>query len=95
MSQHPSDPGLITQFRRRWGAGPTVIKFLSELSEDQLDRLAVERGEAVVRALPAALTAPLTAAERRELARAFGRPAIRRLRERAAAGRFDAPGRSP
>lgn len=95
MSQHPSDPSLVTQFRRRWGVGPSAIKFLSELSEDQLDRLAIERGEVVVRALPAALTAPLTAAERRALARAFGLPAIRRLRERAEARLFDGPRRSP
>jgi hypothetical protein len=95
MSHRPSDPALVTQFRRRWGAGATAIKFLSELTADELDRLAVERGEAVVRALPAALTAPLTNAERRELARAFGRPAVRRLQRRAEAALFDASSQTP
>jgi len=82
MSQHPSDPTFVTQFRRRWRAGPSAIRFLSELSDEEYDRLAVDRGEAVVRALPDSLTAGLTGAERRELARAFGRPALRRLRQR-------------
>jgi hypothetical protein len=86
MSQHPSDPALVTQFRRRWRAGPNAIKFLSELTDEQYDRLAVERGEVVVRALPATLTDGLTGAERRELARAFGRPALRRLRRRVEEG---------
>jgi len=95
MSHRQSDPALVSQFRRRWGAGASAIKFLSELSAQELDRLAVERGEVVVRTLPAAWVAPLTAAERRELARAFGRPAIRRLRERGEAALFDAPRRSP
>lgn len=95
MSQHPSDPARIAQFRRRWTGASSPIKFLSELSAEQLDRLAVERGEAIVRALPAALTAPLTMAERGALARAFGRPAIRRLRQRTEARLFDGPGRRP
>ncbi len=44
-------------------------------------RLAIERGERLGRRLPASLTAPLTAAERRDLARAFGRAALRRMQE--------------
>jgi hypothetical protein len=80
MSHRQSDPALVSQFRRRWAAGAAGIRFLSELTEDELDRLAVERGERVVRRLPAGMTAPLTAAERRELARAFGRPVVRRMR---------------
>jgi hypothetical protein len=95
MSHRQSDPALVSQFRRRWGAGATAIKFLSELTPDELDRLAVERGEAIVRALPATLIAPLTIAERRELARAFGRPAVRRLRQRAEAALFDASPQRP
>jgi hypothetical protein len=81
MSQHPSDPAYVSQFRRRWRAGSNAIRFLGELTDEEYDRLAVDRGEAVVRALPDSLTAGLTGAERRELARAFGRPALRRLRQ--------------
>jgi hypothetical protein len=81
-SHHQSDPARVTQFRRRWEDGAPAIKFLSEMTQNELDRLAVERGEAIVRALPVTLTAPLTIAERRELARAFGRPAVRRLQQR-------------
>jgi hypothetical protein len=81
-SHHQSDPARVSQFRRRWDDGASAIKFLSELTQNELDRLAVERGETIVRALPAALTAPLTIAERRELARAFGRPVVRRLQQR-------------
>jgi hypothetical protein len=45
-----SDPPRVTQFRRRWDDGAPAIKFLSELTQNELDRLAVERGEAIVRA---------------------------------------------
>jgi hypothetical protein len=81
MSLRQSDPAYVTQFRRRWGQRAAVIRFLSELTEGEFDRLAIERGERVVRRLPVALTAPLTAGERRDLARAFGRPALRRMQE--------------
>jgi hypothetical protein len=80
MSHRQSDPALASQFRRRWGVGPAGIKFLSELTDEELDRLAIERGERVVRRLPAAMTEALTYAERRDLARAFGKPALRRMR---------------
>jgi hypothetical protein len=95
MSHHQSDPAFVAQFRRRWGGGTTAIKFIGELTPDELDRLAVERGEAIVCSLPTTITVPLTNTERRELARAFGRPMIRRLRERAEAALFDASRRSP
>ena len=95
MSHRQSDPAFVTQFRRRWGAGATTIKFIGELTPDELDRLVVERGEAIVQSLPTMLTAPLTANERRDLARAFGRPVIRRLRERADPALFDPPRGSP
>ncbi len=81
MSHRQSDPAFVTQFRRRWGQRAAVIRFLSELSEEELDRIAIERGERVVRRLPVSLTAPLTGRERRDLARAFGRPALRRMQE--------------
>jgi hypothetical protein len=79
MSQFQSDPALVAQFRRRWDAAdPAAIKFLSELSEGELDRLVIAHGERIVRRLPVALTAGLTCGERRDLARAFGRPLVRR-----------------
>jgi hypothetical protein len=79
MSQFQSDPAFVVQFRRRWDADPAAIKFLSELSEGELDRLIIVHGERIVRRLPAALTASLTCGERRDLARAFGRPLVRRI----------------
>jgi hypothetical protein len=82
MSQFQSDPAFVAQFRRRWGADPATIKFLSELSEAELDRLSIAHGERIVRRLPAALTANLTSGERRDLARAFGRPLVRWKGER-------------
>ena len=88
MSQFQSDPAFVVQFRRRWGTDPATIKFLSELSEAELDRLSIALGERIVRRLPAALTAGLTCGERRDLARAFGRPLVRqrmRLPQAAAA----------
>lgn len=77
MSQFQSDPALITQFRRRWEARRS-----SELSEAELDRLSITHGERIVRRLPATLIAGLTCDERRDLARAFGRPLLRRTRAR-------------
>ena len=82
MSHNPSDPALNTQFRRNWDGRPAGIKFLGELSEQDLDRLAVARGEGILSRLPASLVADLRAEERRDLARAFGRPWLRRLQQR-------------
>jgi hypothetical protein len=82
MSQFPSDPAFVAQFRRRWSGGSTAIKFLSELSEIELDRVYVAYGERVVRRLPAELILGLTIGERRDLARAFGRPLVRRMQDR-------------
>ena len=83
MSQFQSDPALVVQFRRRWDAADrATIKFLSELSEAELDRLSVAHGERIVRRLPAGLTAGLTSGERHDLARALGRPLVRRMAER-------------
>lgn len=79
MPQFPSDPAFVTQFRRRWGNSPVAIKFLSELSEIELDHLSIGYGERIVRRLPAALTAGFTRDERRDLARAFGRPRLRQI----------------
>jgi hypothetical protein len=82
MSHNPSDPALNSQFRRNWNGSATGIRFLGELGEQDLDRLALLRGETILRRLPARLLAELRAEERRDLARAFGRPWIRRLQER-------------
>jgi len=95
MSHRQPDPSRVSQFRRRWSPWSRAIKFVGELTAEELDPLAVDRGEAIVKTLPAAMTWALTASERRDLARAFGRPAIRRLRERAEAALFDASRRSP
>jgi hypothetical protein len=82
MSRFPSDPAFVAQFRRRWDGASASIKFLCELSESDIDRLCLERGERILRRLPQDLTIGLTGGERRDLALAFGRPAVRRLRER-------------
>jgi hypothetical protein len=82
MPQFPSDPAFVTQFRRRWSDSPAAIKFLSELSEIELDHLSIRHGERIVRRLPAALTAGLTRDERRDLARTLGRPRLRQIGER-------------
>ena len=82
MPQFSSDPAIVPQFRRRWSHKPAAIKFLSELSEIELDDLSITQGERIVRRLPEELTANLTSGERREVARAFGRSLVRRLRQR-------------
>ena len=82
MSHHQSDPAFVAQFRRRWSDAPARIKLLGELSHEELDRLAVESGERIVRRLPYWLVAGLNPAERAELAGAFGRPLLRRWQER-------------
>jgi hypothetical protein len=79
MPHHPSDPAANPQFRRNWDSAPNNIKFLAELSKRDFDRLAVAHGERVLRGLPAALVAGLQPEERQDLARAFGRPWLRRL----------------
>jgi hypothetical protein len=82
MSQFPSDPAFIVQFRRRWSEQPASMKFVSEMSEAELDRLSMVHGERIVRRLPRDLTSGLSSDERRDLARAFGRPLVRRIRKR-------------
>ncbi len=82
MSHNPSDPARNPQFRRNWDGSPAAIKFLGELSERDLDRIALQRGETILNRLPAALVDDLRAEERRDLARALGRPWLRRLQER-------------
>jgi hypothetical protein len=83
MSHHLSDPAQNPQFRRNWDEDDArlPIKFLTELSEQDTDRLAIAQGERIVRRLPDALVTGLNFDERRDLARAFGRPWLRRLRE--------------
>jgi hypothetical protein len=82
MSHNPSDPASNPQFRRNWSGSPAGIKFLAELGEQDLDRLAIARGECILRRLPAMMLADLRAEEKRDLARAFGRPWLRRMQER-------------
>jgi hypothetical protein len=82
MSHRQSDPAFVSQFRRRWDEAPARGKSLSELSDEEYDRLAVQHGETVVRRLSYWLVAGLTPAERADLARAFGRPLLRRWQER-------------
>ena len=86
MSHRLSDPEAIRQFRRRWSEAPATIKFLSELNARELDRLTIFCGERVLAKLPLALTRGMTAAERHDLAQAFGRPLLRRAQQRRAPG---------
>ena len=79
---NPSDPARNPQFRRNWDGRPAAVKLLGELGERDLERLLLQRGEAILNQLPAALTGELTRGEREDLARALGRPWLRRLRER-------------
>lgn len=78
MSTNSSDPALNTQFRRDWEGQRVSIKFLSERD---LDRVVLQRGDRILRRLPPAIVADLRVGERQDLARAFGRPWLRRLRE--------------
>jgi hypothetical protein len=86
VSQLPSDPSFNVQFRRRWSHSPASIKFFSELSGAELDRLSIAQGARVLSRLPRDVTkvlnSKLNPKELRDLARAFGRPTVRRMRER-------------
>ena len=87
MSPSKSDPAFVAQFRRQWNGTRVAIKFLSEMSAAELDRLALERGAAAVAAMPPATVEGLTASQRRDLARWLGlgwldEIAARRRRER-------------
>jgi len=88
MSPTKSDPAFVSQFRRQWNGARVAIKFLSEMSAAELDRLALERGAAAVAALPPEAVEGLTGSQRRDLARWIGfgwldAVADRRRRERA------------
>jgi hypothetical protein len=72
MSSSKSDPAFVTQFRRQWNGTRVAIKFLSEMSRAELDRLALERGAAVVAAMPRETVEGLTASQRGDLARWIG-----------------------
>ncbi|MGH7122723.1 MAG: hypothetical protein ACREFI_00015 [Stellaceae bacterium] len=72
MSPSKSDPAFVSQFRRQWNGARVAIKFLSEMSAAELDRLALERGAAAVAALPRETVEGLTASQCRDLARWIG-----------------------
>jgi hypothetical protein len=72
MSHKKSDPAFVAQFRRQWNGARVAIKFLSEMSAAELDRLALERGAAAVAALPRQTVKGLTGSQRQDLARWLG-----------------------
>jgi len=87
MSSSKSDPAFVTQFRRQWNGTRVAIKFLSEMSAPELDRLALERGMAAVAAMPRETIEGLTPSQRRDLATWIGQGWLEELlgqRERAA-----------
>ena len=89
MSHKKSDPAFVSQFRRQWNGARVAIKFLSEMSHAELDRLALERGAAAVATLPRETLKGLTASQRQDLARWLGQGWLedaleRRRREQAA-----------
>ena len=82
MSPSKSDPAFVTQFRRQWNGARVAIKFLSEMSATELDRLALERGAAAVAAMPRETVEGLTASQRRDLARWIGHGWLDEMAER-------------
>ncbi len=82
MSPSKSDPAFVTQFRRQWNGARVAIKFLSEMSAPELDRLALERGAAAVAAMPRETVEGLTACQRRDLARWIGQGWLDEVLER-------------
>ena len=72
MSPSKSDPAFVTQFRRQWNGARVAIKFLSEMSAAELDRLALERGMAAVAAMPPETVEGLAPSQRRDLAKWIG-----------------------
>src|ERR1700723_214683 len=70
----------MTDLRGKKTVAGSTGRACGRQSARELERLAVERGERIVRRLPGSLTVPLTAAARRDLARAFGKPALRQAR---------------
>jgi len=86
MSPTKSDPAFVTQFRRQWNGARVAIKFLTEMSASEMERLADERGAAAVAAMPKETVRGLTAGQRRDLARWIGRGWLdERLEQRARA----------
>ncbi len=75
-----SDP--LRQFRRDWGEGAFILKFVSEMGVRERERFCLEEGERVIRRFSLPFLDRMNAEERRELARAFGRPLLRLAEER-------------
>jgi hypothetical protein len=82
MSPSKSDPAFVAQFRRQWNGTRVAIKFLSEMSAAELDRLALERGTRAVAAMPLGMVEGLTASQCRDLARWIGQGWLDELIER-------------
>ncbi len=94
MRRKHGDCDPLRQFRRDWGEGGFVLKFVSEMGARERERLSLEEGERVLRRLPRSLLYRLNDEERRDLARAFGRPLLRLAAERREAEK-KLPGRRP
>ena len=82
MSTSKSDPAFVTQFRRQWNGARVAIKFLSEMSPRELDRLAVEWGIQVLAGMPREVADTLDRRERYALALRLGRQRLDRLQAR-------------
>jgi len=82
MSTSKSDPAFVTQFRRQWNGTRVAIKFLSEMSPRELDRLAVEWGMRALAGLPREVAENLDTRERYALALRLGRRRLERIEAR-------------
>ena len=82
MSASKSDPAFVRQFRRQWNGTRVAIKFLSEMSLWELDRIAVEWGLQAIAGLPREIAESLDSRERYALALRLGRQRLERLEAR-------------
>ena len=82
MSASKSDPAFVSQFRRQWNGARVAIKFLSEMSPRELDRIAVEWGLRAIAGLPREISETLDGRERYALALRLGRQRLARLEAR-------------
>jgi hypothetical protein len=88
MRRQPTGADPLHQFRRDWGEGAFIPKFVSELNARERDRLSLRAGERALRGVALRfLFDRMNAEERRDLARALGRPLLRLAEERREAAR--------